>query len=325
MFEPEGEEPPDATEIGREVVQPNPAGHRTTRIQEPQRFCVTRHRWLRICFDVFALAAMVLRSWRSLCVHGELPFFSQHDVPMGIRFACHQCGKRLNIKRELAGKRGVCPQCEARFRIPAADTEVAQPISAATVDHAHPSNGQAESRAPASSYPPNHSAGATTVTPSALAMDSLALMDEDSTATWYVRPPAGGQYGPADTATLRQWMDQGRIASNSLLWRDGWAQWRTAMEALPDFESRMASPAEANANANDVVATGNDAPSTTTRTSSKTHVSTNPQPGVRPGLSGHADLGADKSKVQNRRVQVISLLAALVVGLVGILIYLVMR
>ena len=28
---------------------------------------------------------------------------------MGIRFACHVCGKHLNIKRDLAGRRGVCP------------------------------------------------------------------------------------------------------------------------------------------------------------------------------------------------------------------------
>jgi hypothetical protein len=47
---------------------------------------------------------------------------------MGIRFACHQCGKRLNIKSDLAGRRGVCPACSARFRIPLHDAEESLPV-----------------------------------------------------------------------------------------------------------------------------------------------------------------------------------------------------
>src|SRR6478752_3907200 len=36
---------------------------------------------------------------------------------MGIRFNCPN-GHKLNVKTFLAGKRGVCPQCGARFVIP---------------------------------------------------------------------------------------------------------------------------------------------------------------------------------------------------------------
>jgi hypothetical protein len=36
---------------------------------------------------------------------------------MGIRFSCPS-GHKLNVKTFLAGKRGVCPQCGARFVIP---------------------------------------------------------------------------------------------------------------------------------------------------------------------------------------------------------------
>ncbi|MEL7264252.1 MAG: hypothetical protein AAFP69_05500 [Planctomycetota bacterium] len=43
---------------------------------------------------------------------------------MGVRFACHVCGKRLNIKTELAGRRGKCPACGQRFRIPTSDQEL---------------------------------------------------------------------------------------------------------------------------------------------------------------------------------------------------------
>jgi len=38
---------------------------------------------------------------------------------MGIRFSCPN-GHNLNVKEFLAGKRGVCPQCGARFVIPLA-------------------------------------------------------------------------------------------------------------------------------------------------------------------------------------------------------------
>lgn len=37
---------------------------------------------------------------------------------MGIRFFCDQCGKKLNIKEELAGKKGRCPKCSSVIRIP---------------------------------------------------------------------------------------------------------------------------------------------------------------------------------------------------------------
>jgi hypothetical protein len=39
---------------------------------------------------------------------------------MGIRFSCPN-GHRLNVKEHLAGKRGICPSCGAKFVIPAAD------------------------------------------------------------------------------------------------------------------------------------------------------------------------------------------------------------
>lgn len=41
---------------------------------------------------------------------------------MGIRFLCDACGKKLNIKEELAGKKGRCPKCNAVIKIPAEST-----------------------------------------------------------------------------------------------------------------------------------------------------------------------------------------------------------
>jgi len=52
-------------------------------------------------------------------------------------------------------------------------------------------------------------------------------------AVWYVRPVLGGQYGPASGDMLRQWIGQGRVAADSLVWREGWPHWQPAGTVLP--------------------------------------------------------------------------------------------
>ena len=37
---------------------------------------------------------------------------------MGIRFRCQACTNKVNVKDFLAGKRGICPKCGAKFTIP---------------------------------------------------------------------------------------------------------------------------------------------------------------------------------------------------------------
>ena len=49
---------------------------------------------------------------------------------MGIKFRCHACDKKLHVKSFLAGKRGVCPKCGAKVRIPLASEE-SSPAAAA--------------------------------------------------------------------------------------------------------------------------------------------------------------------------------------------------
>jgi hypothetical protein len=54
---------------------------------------------------------------------------------MGIRFSCPN-GHKLNVKNFLAGKRGVCPQCGAKFVIPMpteeSATQIRQPVGIAS-------------------------------------------------------------------------------------------------------------------------------------------------------------------------------------------------
>lgn len=51
---------------------------------------------------------------------------------------------------------------------------------------------------------------------------------------WYVRPPSGGQFGPAATSLLATWIDENRITADSYLWREGMEQWQLASELLPE-------------------------------------------------------------------------------------------
>lgn len=51
---------------------------------------------------------------------------------MGIRFSCPACGRSLNVKAELAGKRGRCPHCQGKILIPTEDATAAESVTAET-------------------------------------------------------------------------------------------------------------------------------------------------------------------------------------------------
>ncbi len=44
---------------------------------------------------------------------------------MTIRYQCHSCGSKLNIRDELAGTAGKCPKCKTAFNIPEAEATAA--------------------------------------------------------------------------------------------------------------------------------------------------------------------------------------------------------
>ena len=60
---------------------------------------------------------------------------------------------------------------------------------------------------------------------------------------WYVRPPSGGQYGPAKGDVMRKWIAEGRVSSDSLVWREGWSDWRDAGTLFASLATPTASPA----------------------------------------------------------------------------------
>jgi hypothetical protein len=54
---------------------------------------------------------------------------------------------------------------------------------------------------------------------------------------WYVRPPTGGQFGPAAGDVMRSWLAEGRVSADSLLWREGWRDWLEAGEVFPQLRA----------------------------------------------------------------------------------------
>ncbi len=267
---------------------------------------------------------------------------------MGIRFACFECKKSLNIKAELAGKRGVCPQCGTRFRIPDRDTDYAIPIDetnqrlAASVQTYSVSDqvvGQ-ESYDPSLATGTAVSAAGGTVATEQTAVGSAAEMPignhngrsnlpsllSDAQATWYVRPPSGGQYGPATGDILRQWISEGRLTHNTLIWRDGWAQWRAADEVLVEFG---ASPRLTNAKATSAPSgssvAGEAAVANTSQPSSLSSASYSTRQAadmLAKPITGDAQIGVRKSQVTQKRVMIVAALTAVSLTMIAILIFL---
>jgi hypothetical protein len=160
---------------------------------------------------------------------------------MGIKFHCPN-GHKLNVKAFLAGKKGICPKCGTKMLIPAVseaglaasdddsdleETDPSQAVksngSGAVSRAGAPAQTAAAPSAPAVSAAPATAAIAT-------ANDPIA---EAPAAIWYVRPPTGGQYGPARGDIMRKWITEGRVSSDSLVWREGWTDWQNAGKLFP--------------------------------------------------------------------------------------------
>jgi hypothetical protein len=166
---------------------------------------------------------------------------------MGIKFHCPN-GHKLNVKAFLAGKKGVCPKCGTRVRIPAAsepglgDNDLDSELEEEDASGRAPanSNGSGAIAAPAPAAPavsaqphpdpPVSHGDAGTVS----ADDPIA---QAPAAIWYVRPPTGGQYGPARGDVMRKWIAEGRVSSDSLVWREGWTDWQSAGKLFPAIQA----------------------------------------------------------------------------------------
>lgn len=233
---------------------------------------------------------------------------------MGIRFLCPN-GHKLNVKTFLAGRRGICPYCGAKFQIPMESTLPAgqagpsgsppdnERASVAPVGdraaafeqdlEAHLQQVEQAAFAPApdarpAAWAPQSSSPTEKSLPSpadkdqkpdtaessdpqaggvskAVPKESRAGAEESPgsakprdvappgssqpdpfadapNAVWYVRPPSGGQFGPAQPDMMRTWLDEGRVSPETLVWREGWTDWREAGSVFAQFQPASTVP-----------------------------------------------------------------------------------
>jgi GYF domain 2 len=182
---------------------------------------------------------------------------------MGIKFHCPN-GHKLNVKAFLAGKKGVCPKCGTKFRIPAEsepglDSDLEEGDAGASgIKSGNGSPAANRPQIPVAAAVPgaarSHAEGVPVAavaaspskpTPSAPPAHGAASADpiaEAPQAVWYVRPPTGGQFGPARGDLMRTWLGEGRVTSDSLVWREGWTDWQSAGKIFPTLEPAALEP-----------------------------------------------------------------------------------
>ncbi len=187
----------------------------------------------------------------------------------------------MNVKSFLAGKRGICPHCDARWEVP---LESVIPEGAPKMrPGSRQAEGQPQHAAVASDggAPPASAAGPHTelgdqdhpasdenapvrgpVKPETSANDDATPqfdvpaspqpdpIDEAPDAVWYVRPASGGEFGPATGDVMRRWMDEGRVGADSMVWREGWSEWQIAGPVFPTLGGGSPTPAPADFHVN---------------------------------------------------------------------------
>lgn len=190
---------------------------------------------------------------------------------MGIRFRCKACTNKVNVKDFLAGKRGICPKCGAKFTIPeqsdaefqsavdepepeaapAANPAIvvttpsspvgAMPIAAAAGHSPQVSTAPVyaapQFAAPQMSAPqqPQPAAYAPVMPAPGFAAGPRDPFSEAPQAQWYVRHASGQQYGPAPAPTMQKWLSEGRVPGDGMVWREGWSDWQVASLVFPQL------------------------------------------------------------------------------------------
>ena len=180
---------------------------------------------------------------------------------MGIVCHCPN-GHRVKVKDKLAGKRGLCPVCGAKFSIPAAPvgqpphegrSEPAEPqlplarfvplepSVVATLPRAMPF-GTARSAAAAPAFE------GSAAEPITVEDDTQPPSPADAAATrfhpaiadrpdlsWRIAYPGGEASDPVDAVTMQEWISGGRAEGTELVWRGDWAEWLAVRDVFPEF------------------------------------------------------------------------------------------
>ena len=133
---------------------------------------------------------------------------------------------------------------------------------------------------------------------------------------WYVRSATGEQFGPAGSAAMREWIEQGRVAADSWTWRTGWEDWKPGTEAIAEINTTnpLAPPIEPAA-AMGAAATTSSEPSVSVASQNPFKQETSPTTGAAEARR----LAREKKKKRNQIITIVLAVLTLVLG--GVLAY----
>jgi hypothetical protein len=141
---------------------------------------------------------------------------------MPIDSECKSCGKQLRVDDIHAGKKGRCPVCQSVYEIPVV-SHGRDPIEPRTTSTS--SGNPFEDRRPSHANESNDPFAETTYI-SAETSNAASLGLQQASVQSFVRTPDGSIYGPADPATLRDWIEQGRLDDTCFIRRSDQAEWQ---------------------------------------------------------------------------------------------------
>jgi len=271
---------------------------------------------------------------------------------MGIRFNCHLCNHPLHVKDFQANKRGKCPSCQGAFRVPSKSAEysisldpklasssgvlmpvpksMSKRVAQGATDTASAKSSSAKSPVHTETEPngTNQSQGSTQAPEAATTVKSIdaAAIPQTSDipasllphidARWFVRPPSGGQYGPATTPMLVDWITERRITADSFLWREGMESWMSAVEVIPErFGPIPIAPVTA--------ASGTISPTSAPASDVANELLREASPGSM--ASSKAAVSTKKKRQQRQQWIVLGLLVTIALSLAAALIYILWR
>jgi hypothetical protein len=172
---------------------------------------------------------------------------------MGIVSFCPQ-GHRIKVKDSLAGKKGVCPTCGARFRIPSASVEPpasgvgATPLPeakimsldatiAARLPRALLLNSESAPARPGANGPVNDARREPAEEDAELVVEEVRrhpLIAERPDLAWCLAVPGGTASEPMQADAMQAWLDAGRATGDELVWRADWSEWRPIAGVFPE-------------------------------------------------------------------------------------------
>jgi len=178
---------------------------------------------------------------------------------MGIVAFCPN-GHRINVKDSFAGRKGLCPTCGAKFRVPAPGSSSPGPESAlptarlldldaavaATLPRVLPLDREAvaatvahDAGRPATRdlLPPAEPVLDPAPAPTAAWPTLHPVLAERPDLLWCIAFPGGEPTEPLPAESMQAWLDAGQAEGTEVVWRSDWPEWRPARDVFPDVLS----------------------------------------------------------------------------------------